>query len=114
MSRAKKKGDDKGEREAKMKAHYDEIISKGLEDPKVSSDKTGYAFTTLILPEQNLEGLHTTFATYKELTHVDLSLNNITDFSVLGQLPNLTRLILHKNNIREIKCLANEELFLNL
>ena len=39
MSRAKKKGDDKGEREAKMKAHYDEIISKGLEDPKVSSGK---------------------------------------------------------------------------
>ncbi|EGR33484.1 leucine rich repeat protein [Ichthyophthirius multifiliis] len=100
--------------EEKPKLNYEDLILRNLSNARLTLDKQGYQFVNLNLAEKSLDSLNIVFQNYKALQNIDLHGNNLSDISVLSSLPNLIRLNVSQNNIKDMKALQNEEGFRNL
>lgn len=72
------------------KINYDLMIRENLTDFELNFDKTGVCFTSLIMKgnklKKPLDSLGSAFGTYKNLKRIDLSNNNLSDFSICKEI----------------------------
>ena len=61
-----------------------------------------------------MEFLNPAFANFKHIQNIDLSNNNIVDFSHLALMPFVMSINLMGNNVKDLKSLSIEEGFKNL
>jgi len=76
------------------------LIKLGMNSIDTASDGKNYAYVRLDLQGRRVKTLSGDLVNYKELRHINLSHNDITDgFDTLGALPNLITVSLQRNKL---------------
>jgi len=86
-------------------AKFKEDIVAGLSNLSKIADNTSYAYIKLTLAEKELELLFEPITQYKHIIYLDLSQNQLSDVTLLAELPHLASLNLSKNQLTSFRTL---------